>query len=133
MSLEKLERHFEEKPAWTIVYVLCLFFGISLLFTPVRSFLGVANKVTDSENIIHSYEEYEQMYSTCKQLCDDISLLEESSIETTGFSKEERVLSLKNNLNRWVNEYNAKSRMITKNAWKSSSLPHQLSLQTICQ
>jgi len=44
-----------------------------------------------------------------------------------GFSKSERINAIRQNMNRWIEEYNAKSRMITRSAWKSGSLPYQLS------
>jgi hypothetical protein len=42
------------------------------------------------------------------------------------FSKTQRINTLKTQLNRWVEEYNAKSKMINHSLWKSSELPYQL-------
>ena len=45
------------------------------------------------------------------------------------FSKAQRILSLRTSLNRWIEDYNAKSKMWGRSLWKSNSLPYQLSNQ----
>ncbi len=101
-----------------------------ILLTVVSKTCSVVDEVTSTENIITSYEEYENMYSSCEKICDDIKVLRGVSSEDyskdTGFSKSDRLIALETNLNRWIREYNAKSRQITKNLWKSKALPHQL-------
>lgn len=105
---------------------------LSLVVKTCSAGMGVFDKTVNSDNIIESYEEYEEMYSTCEKICDDIRILSLVSAEEynkdTGFSKSERLIALKANLNRWIREYNAKSRMFRKNMWKSKKLPHQLSI-----
>ena len=89
--------------------------------------LGVVDKVTEPDHIISSYEQYEEIYSTCNKLCDDIRNYKTMDVdETSGFSKQERILALETQFNRWIREYNAKSRMVTRNLWKSSTLPYKL-------
>lgn len=89
--------------------------------------LGVIDKVTEPDHIINSYEEYEEIYAACQKLCDDIRNYNTMDVdETSGFSKQERILNIENNFNRWIREYNAKSRMVTRNLWKSESLPYKL-------
>lgn len=102
---------------------------IVLLFITVRA-CSVTSKIADPDNIITSYEEFESMYSTCNQVCDNIKMLKsaDSKDMESGFSKSERILALQNKLNRWIREYNAKSRHISKSLWKSKNLPHQLSI-----
>lgn len=96
--------------------------------------LQVLDRVTDPDHIINSYEEFEEMHSTAISICQQISILEESASESVGgFSKEERLIGLKNQLTRWVNEYNAKSKMITRNNWKSSDLPYSITTKSICE
>lgn len=104
--------------------------GLIALFFLGRS-CGVISKIAEPTNIISSYDEFESMYETCNQICDDISVLEQTDAEVyageTGFSKGERLIALQNKINRWIREYNAKSRHISKSLWKSNKLPHQLS------
>lgn len=89
--------------------------------------IGVFDRVTEPDHIINSYEEYEEMYAACEKICDDLRVLDASEVDkTSGFSKEERIIAMEQNLNRWIREYNAKSRMITRNMWKSETLPHSL-------
>jgi hypothetical protein len=105
---------------FSIILFLSLMWGIGKV-------MGVVDKTTEPEHIINSYEEYEEIYSTCNKLCDDISNYKNMEVDkTSGFSKQERILNLETQLNRWIREYNAKSRMITKNMWKSNKLPYQL-------
>jgi hypothetical protein len=107
---------------WIVLGILVL--GALTIFGKV---FGVFDKVTDPDHIIASYEQYEEIYSTCNKICDDIRVLKNSDVEeTSGFSKGERIIAYENNINRWIRDYNAKSRMITKNLWKSPNLPYQL-------
>jgi hypothetical protein len=45
------------------------------------------------------------------------------------FSKVQRVNTIKTQLNRWVEDYNAKSKMWGRALWKSNQLPYQLTNQ----
>lgn len=113
-----------------IMVIVLLVFAISWVFSKG---CGVADKVTDPEHIISSYEEYENIYNTCKQICTNIQTIQNSKEDNVGgFSKEQRIVALQNQLSRWVNEYNSKSKQITRNMWKSSNLPYQLNYETIC-
>lgn len=88
-------------------------------------------RVTGEKAIVH-YEEFYEIQGTCKKISTDICNLQSVSDTSKTFSrisKEERLLALRNQLNRWVSEYNAKSQMITRNIWKSSDLPYTLSVQ----
>lgn len=108
---------------WTLLLI-----GLSFLVYVISVPLGLFKKVTNPDHIIQSYEEYEEIYSTCNKICDDMSALNSSNVDnTSGFNKEERALALENQMNRWIREYNAKSREITRNMWKSGDLPYQLS------
>lgn len=92
----------------------------------------VVDRLTEPEHIITSYEDFQEMYNTTQDLCQKIQVLGSSDVETKGFSKEERLLNLNNTLSRWVQEYNAKSRMLTKNNWKNPNLPYQLNFDSVC-
>lgn len=75
------------------------------------------------------YEEFQEIKSACDKLNDDlcvITALPTDSPRFKQFSKDEQVANIKINMNRWIQEYNAKSKMITRNVWKSSELPYQL-------
>ena len=75
------------------------------------------------------YEEFYSMYSTCQKLDSDIGVtieLPDSDATFSQFSKAQRVGMLKMQLNRWINEYNSKSRMTSRKLWKSTDLPYQL-------
>lgn len=94
---------------------------------------SIAEKhVTNSmENAVISYDEYQDIYATCEQLNLDLGVIKETPEDDpqfSQFSKQQRVNTLKQQLNRWVNEYNAKSKHIDKKWWKSDELPHSLSV-----
>ena len=75
------------------------------------------------------YEEFYSMYNTCQKLDADIGVtiaIPDSDATFSQFSKAQRVGMLKMQLNRWINEYNAKSRMSSRSLWKSTTLPYQL-------
>jgi len=89
-----------------------------------------SNHVTNSmENAVISYDEYQNIYATCKQLNSDLGVIKstpESDIQFNQFSKSQRINAIKSNLNRWIEEYNSKSKHIDKQWWKYSELPYQL-------
>lgn len=89
---------------------------------------SIIDRVTDAENIISSYEEFERLYSSANEACNKIAILKSYAEEVSGgFSKAERVLAMESKLEGIIAVYNAKSRMIHKNKWKNSDLPYQLS------
>lgn len=114
----------------TIVKKLFLWFVVvMLLVSGFVWFLGFAGK-TISTGIVR-YEEYLEIYQTCEKLKTDLCNMEqqnESDKMFEQFSKQQRLLSIKTQLNRWVEEYNAKSKMINRSLWKSSELPYQLNV-----
>jgi hypothetical protein len=82
------------------------------------------------ENAVISYDEYQDIYNTCIQLNNDLGVIKDTPLDDlqfTQFSKTQRVNAIKQNLNRWIAEYNAKSKHIDKKWWKSTELPYQLS------
>lgn len=134
MKLQDYEKNIEAKPEKTVLRIVMIAIGIMCIVGALMYFLGivgnfggVVTRVTNPDHIISSYEEFEEMYSTCNKVCDDLRVLNNNEVDPKGFSKAERNIALENNLNRWIREYNAKSREITRNMWKSSQLPYQLS------
>lgn len=84
------------------------------------------------ENAVISYDEYQDIYATCQQINSDLKVIKETPDDDpqfAQFSKAQRVNTMKQNLNRWVNEYNAKSKHIDKKLWKSNELPQSLSVE----
>ena len=76
------------------------------------------------------YEEFQDTYNTCKKLNTDLcnmAALPETDKMFEQFSKAQRLNTIRTNLNRWVEDYNAKSKMWNHSLWKSNSLPYQLS------
>jgi hypothetical protein len=51
----------------------------------------------------------------------------DSDPQFSQFSKASLVNGKRQQMTRWVNEYNAKSKMLNRKYWKSTSLPYQLS------
>lgn len=131
MSINRNERS-EFISWWMVVLGLVIFtlivFGISKF---VSKPFAVVDKVTDPDHIIQSYEEFETMYNTCFQICDNMTALKDAPDEG-GFSSAQRISSQRLKLNEVIREYNAKSKQMTRNLWKSSELPYQLNYKTIC-
>lgn len=104
---------------------------VALLFIAA----GVAWFLTKSGRIVETgiirYEEFQEIYNTCQKLNTDLAIIQstpEADKQFEQFTKSQRVNSIKQNLNRWVEDYNAKSKVWTRSMWKSNSLPYQLSV-----
>lgn len=85
--------------------------------------------VADSA-VVH-YEEFQEIYNTCQKVNTDLCNMNaapDGDPMFAQFSKEQRLLALRTTLNRWVQEYNAKSRMWNRALWKSHALPYDLSV-----
>jgi Holliday junction resolvasome RuvABC endonuclease subunit len=81
------------------------------------------------EDAVVNYDEYQNIYATCNQLNTDLGIIQatpDDDKQFEQFSKAQRINSIKQNLNRWVEEYNAKSKHIEKKFWKSDALPYML-------
>jgi len=98
----------------------------------VRSCSIAQEHVYDSmKNAVITYDEYQNIYNTCKQLNDNLGVIKDTPADDAQFaqfSKAQRINAIKMDLNRWVNEYNAKSKHIDKKWWKSDALPYELSI-----
>ena len=96
---------------------------------------GIAWLFSRSERIVTTgiirYEEFQEIYNTCQKLNTDLAIIQQTPEEDKQFeqfSKAQRLNAIKANLNRWVEDYNAKSKVWTRAMWKSNSLPYQLSV-----
>lgn len=113
------------KAVGLLILVGLIGFGLKLLFTPA----ALVERVTDPDNVISNYEEFQNIYNTCQKLDADLKTIREtpdSDPMFAQFSKGAMVAAKRQQMTRWVNEYNAKSKMINRNLWKSNALPYQL-------
>jgi hypothetical protein len=93
-------------------------------------FIHKIREATRIDTAVINYEEYQEIYNTCVKINTDLCNMKqipEDDVMFQQFSKRQRILALKTQLNRWVEDYNAKSKMWGRALWKSKSLPHQLS------
>lgn len=101
--------------------------GICLIVGAIVWVASRSTKIVDN-GIIH-YEEFQEIYNTCQKLNTDLAIMQqtpETDKQFEQFTKTQRLNSIKQNLNRWVEDYNAKSKMWNRSIWKSNSLPYQL-------
>lgn len=86
----------------------------------------VATHVDDATIV---YEEFQNVFNTCKKINADLGVLKEADAKDPmfdQFSKSQQIYTKKTQLNRWMEEYNAKSKMWGRSLWKSQTLPYQL-------
>lgn len=106
------------------------FIGVMFVVGAITWFLNRTERVANYAII--KYEEFQEIMNTCDKLNTDLCRIKEISENDKmfeQFSKAQRINAIQTNLNRWVEEYNAKSKMWNRSLWKSSSLPYQLSTQ----
>lgn len=115
-----------------IMLGLLIFIGlIVMLFTCNVAGIGMKHVTNSMENAVISYDEYQNINATCNQLNTDLGIIQatpDNDKQFEQFSKSQRINAIKQNLNRWVEEYNAKSLHIDKKWWKSNELPYQLNV-----
>lgn len=120
-----MEEYKEEKRfAKRIIY---WFIGLIFIISGIVWFLNRSVAIVDN-GIIH-YEEFQELYNTCEKINTDLCNMKdlpETDKMFEQFSKVQRMNTLRTNLNRWVEDYNAKSKMWNRSLWKSNSLPYQL-------
>lgn len=106
-----------------VLWVILVGLAISVVgFTLQRS-------VDVVDNGISHYEEFQEIYTTTKKIDSDLATVRavpETDKMFTNFSKASLIASKKQQLTRWVEEYNAKSNMVNRSLWKSSTLPYHL-------
>lgn len=116
----------ETNYAKRILVWLTVFF---LLLGGLVWFLTRAEQTVDS-GIVH-YEEFQEIYNTCQKINSDLATIKaipDDDKAFSAFSKQQQMAAKKQQLTRWVEEYNAKSKMWNRSVWKSSALPYQLSV-----
>lgn len=111
-----------------LIFLILIVVGLST----IGFFVNKAKEATRIETAVQNYEEFQEIYNTCVKLNQDLCNykdLDENDKMFEQFSKTQRILQIKTQLNRWVEDYNAKSKMWGRSLWKSSSLPYQLTNQ----
>ena len=109
-----------------IIWLVVLAFVIG----GVTWFFNRAEKTMDTAFI--RYEEFQEIYNTCSKLNTDLCNMREMPDDDKSFeqfTKPQRINTLKTQLNKWVEDYNAKSKMWNRSMWKSKQLPYQLTLE----
>lgn len=103
--------------------------GLIIILSLITFGIKKCTQTAHVEDAVVVYEEFQEIYNTCSKLNTDLCNMQsipESDKMFEQFSKAQRVNQIKTNLNRWVEDYNAKSNMFGRSLWKSSSLPYQL-------
>lgn len=118
----------EEDEIKTIKKFIWWFVGVIVLISIGGWFFNRANRVAETAFI--RYEEFQQLSNTCDKINTDLCNmrdLPENDEMFKQFSKNQRINTLKTQLNRWIEDYNGKSKMWNRSMWKSSTLPYQIS------
>lgn len=87
------------------------------------------DKVTNVETAFINYEEFFEIHNTCLKIDQDLGVmrsLPDSDKMFEQFSKNQRINTLQLQMNRWIQDYNAKSAMWHRGLWRSAALPYQL-------
>ena len=116
---EKEVKSFIRRWGWWIV-------GTIIVLTIITRVFGMWGKVFDVDKGITTYENFYQMYEQADQMCNDIHVMQNADSLSGGFSKNERIMGLENKLNDVIRDYNAQSKVWTRNMWKADDLPHTL-------
>jgi hypothetical protein len=106
--------------------------GVTLVCSIGGFIVHKMREATHIDTAVLKYEEYQEIYNTCSKINTDICNMKdvpETDPMFSQFSKAQRILALRTNLNRWIEDYNAKSKMWGRSLWKSNELPYQLSNQ----
>jgi len=121
----KEEISFAKKTVYWII-------GLVVLISVVGYFVTKGKQATHLDDAVQNYEQFQEIYNTCVKLNQDLCNMKELPNEDVmfdQFSKAQRINTLRTQLNRWIEEYNAKSKMWGRALWKSSELPYQLTNQ----
>lgn len=120
-----IARGFIWKVLGLVILLGIIGFVVRLAFVPA----ALVERATDPDHIISNYEEFQNIYNTCQKLDADLKTIRETPDADpmfAQFSKGAMVAAKRQQMTRWINEYNAKSKMLNRQYWKSTSLPYQL-------
>jgi hypothetical protein len=107
------------------------FIALSIVLSIGGYVLNKGKEATHIDDAVQNYEEFQNLYNTCVKLNTDLcnmNALDGNDKMFESFSKAQRLNAIKTNLNRWVEEYNAKSKMWGRNLWRSKALPQTLNV-----
>lgn len=79
---------------------------------------------------VERYEEFQSMYNAAEASYQKMCQIERIPADDKMFdliSKAAQLQAQQSILTRWINEYNAKSKMWTRSVWKGGKLPYELS------
>jgi hypothetical protein len=99
-----------------IISVFYIIFALIFSLWPFSVASGVINKVTSPNAIIQNYEYFYSMNA-------EIDATKRKAVIAKGTEEEKGIKMV---LESMIAEYNAKSRMITRNMWKAQDLPYQI-------
>ncbi len=103
--------------------------GLIIVLSIAGFIWNKTKQVAHIDDAVQNYEQFQEIYNTCLKLNTDLcnmKELPENDVMFEQFSKAQRVNTIKTQLNRWVEDYNAKSKMWGRSLWKSDELPYQL-------
>lgn len=109
--------------------VIYWFIALVVVTSIITFWISKAKEATHINDAVQTYEEFQEIYNTCTKLNTDLcnmKSLDDKDVMFEQFSKVQRVNTIKTQLNKWVEEYNAKSKMWGRSLWKSNQLPYQL-------
>ena len=119
--MEDETSQFEKNIFWII--------GIGIILFIIVGFILKVRETTHLNDSVQTYEQFQELYNSCSKLNTDLcnmKALPNNDKMFDQFSKAQRINAIKTQLNRWVEDYNAKSKMWGKALWKSKELPYQL-------
>lgn len=105
--------------------------GIVVVLSIIGFLWSKTKQAAHVDDAVQTYEQFQEIYNTCEKLNTDLCNMQElpaDDVMFQQFSKAQRINTLKTQLNRWVEDYNAKSKMWGRALWKSDKLPYQLSV-----
>jgi hypothetical protein len=149
MSYRDEFRHVEGEAYWTarrlvfpMICVIIFILFLSLVHWLVSVPAGVASRVINPNAIVQNYEWFEDQYQDIRAANAQIDIARKSiaAFEASAgprvdwtFDMREELARLRSNLDalefyraKLIADYNAKSRMITRNLWKSDKLPYTI-------
>jgi hypothetical protein len=113
------------------VFIIMGVFILLTVFTFTCNIVSLTTRhvYNSTANAVISYDYFQETYNSCLAVNDNLKVIKElpgDDEQFKQFTKSQRVSSLQQKLNGLIQDYNAKSREIDKNLWKSQSLPYQL-------
>lgn len=132
MYSNKLDSEYRDETRFAkknLIWIIGLMFILGTIGWVAARASKVAENVID--NAPPNYEEFQEVYNTCQKINSDLATVRDvpdSDPMFAQFSKAAMIAAKRQQMTRWVEEYNAKSKMWNRAMWKSNALPYQLSI-----